>query len=63
MSRAAEMARIMMEAEWPENQTAESFALRHFAKDSLADLEQAIKIMAELERADDIATEWFERPS
>ncbi len=58
-NRAAEMARIMMEANWPEYERVESFALRHFAKDTLADLEKAIAIMGELERADNIAADWF----
>ena len=62
MSRAAEMARIMME-EWPPDESAESFAKRKFAKDTLRDLEQAIKIMGELESADEIAADWFNRDS
>jgi len=50
-SRAAEMARIMME-EWPEDESAVSFALRRFSKDTFGDLEQAIKIFGELEESD-----------
>lgn len=57
--RAAEMARIMME-EWPDGESAESFAKRRFGTDKISDLEQAIKIMGELEKADDVASEWFE---
>lgn len=60
MSRAAEMARIMME-EWPEGESAESFAQRRFAKDRLGDLKKAIEIMGELEAADEIAADWFNR--
>lgn len=54
------MARIMME-EWSPDESAESFARRRFAKDTLRDLEHAIKIMGELEAADEIATDWFSR--
>lgn len=53
-ARAAEMARIMME-EWSDDESAESFALRRFAKDRLSDLGHALKIMEELETADEAA--------
>lgn len=49
--RAAAMAQIIMEQWRPENETAETFAMRHFATDKLSDLERAIEIVGELERA------------
>jgi aminoglycoside phosphotransferase (APT) family kinase protein len=58
--RAAEMARIMME-EWPEGESAQSLALRLFFDDTFADLEQAIKIFAELEAADTASAETIKR--
>lgn len=60
--RAAEMARIMME-EWPDDEPAKSFAARRFAKDTLLDLKLAIEIMGELEKADNVADDWFGRAS
>jgi hypothetical protein len=48
----------MME-EWPDGESAESFARRRFAKDKLSDLALAVKIMGELETADEIAADWF----
>lgn len=51
-SRAAEMAKIMME-EWPESETVESFVLRRFPTDKISDLELAVEILDELEDADE----------
>ena len=53
-ARSAEMARLIME-EWdPTSETSESFALRYFASDTLADLEHALAIITELDKADEI---------
>lgn len=57
-ARAAEMAKIMME-QWPESESPESFVLRMFPNDTLADLEKAAAIFAELEETDSISEEWF----
>lgn len=58
--RASEMARIMME-EWSGDESAESFAARRFAKDTLRDLKLAVSIMDELEKADTAADDFFGR--
>jgi hypothetical protein len=55
-TRAAEMAKIIME-EWPEGESAESFARRRFANDKLSDLKRAVEIASELDIADNLETD------
>ena len=45
------MARIMIE-EWPADESVESFVLRRFANDTMANFETAIAIFSEMEDAD-----------
>ena len=59
-TRAAEMARIIKE-EWDaEKESAEDFAMRRFKNDLFTNLDLAVKILSELDRADNMATDWFE---
>lgn len=55
--RAAEMAQIMVEHRFGQDPHCEAFefARRHFANDTLYNLQIAILIVLELEQADDAA--------